>query len=64
MALFGGLVLIGGGIAAAVFGWQRLNSLSSRIGEIFGNPDAAGIALLAGGVIAIIAGILLLVRKR
>lgn len=57
------LALLAGGILLIVFGVTASNSLSSDVSRFFtGSPTDKAVWMLVGGVVAVVAGLLGLVR--
>lgn len=59
-----GIILLVAGVALAAYGLNLQNSLESQLAGIFGSEDSGPQTYIILGVVASIAGIILLVRKR
>ena len=59
----GGILLVIG-VLLALFGVVRLNSPGSQIMSMFAGPDIVALGSIALGVIAVIAGIVMLARSK
>ena len=59
-----GIVLLVAGVALAAYGLNLQNSLESQLADIFGSEDSSPQTYIIAGVIAAIAGIIMLVKKR
>ena len=58
-----GVVLIVAGAILAWQGWQAKQSFGSRLGEMMGSTPTNAWLMLGGGVVLVVAGVALAVRR-
>lgn len=60
-----GLAIFALGVVLLIFGFNESQSFGSEVSRFFtGNPTDRAIWMIAGGVIAVVAGLLLAIRGR
>ena len=62
MKMAGGIILFLG-LVLSFFGYNQMNSLEAKLGQMFGQADNTGMIMVGAGIVIAIVGIILLLKK-